>query len=1173
MRWVVLLFLLWPLQAVSQTVDPAQTERDRSYLTGLIEDNLSGAGRQVRLEGFSGALSSRAAFDSLTIADEEGVWLTIRNGAMAWDRAALLLGRIAVQDLSAAEIDLPRLPIPTPAKVTPEATPFALPNLPVAVEIGSISAKKVRLGAEVLGQAAEVSLEGSMRLADGGGETRLSVTRLDGLRGRLSLQAAYANDSQEALIDLLLSEAAGGISAGLLGLPDTPSLTLSVAGVGKIDDFTADVLLGTAGAERLTGQITLSGEAAQRGFDVRLAGDVSPLLPLEYRDFFGASAKLTAQGRRSATGMLQLRQFDLRTGAAAVSGSLDLLPSGLPERFDLAATLGLPGVKAPVVLPVRGPKTALRGGTVSLAFDRARGDGWRLRAELNDLQIGQDRLARVGLDGSGRIGQPRNGSATVGGTLAFSATGLHPENAALAQALGPFVTGAARFFWQSGQPLSVPTLRLATRDFEANGRFSLAKDGRLSGQMAADHRSLKSLSALADRQISGSVSAKINGYYDALSGGFDGQATAAAQDLTLDQPQADALLRGMAQIDLSARRDETGLLLRDLVAKGVGLSLTASGKLSQANNDLQASFTLPDLGRLGPGHAGAISAQAALSGATGARQLTLVGQGRDLRLPQAELGKILAGQSDFSLALSETVAGFRLADFVIATPQLSAKASPQDALGKTLAVEARLANMALLTPDFPGPLGISGLVTDLGTGFGLDLRGTGPGGTDATVKGTLAANFSAVDLTLSGRTETALANAFIAPQSVRGALVFDLALRGKPGLAALSGQAAGRGLRLVAPTLGQALETVDLQARLENGRVQLTAEAQVEGGGRVSLSGPVALLPPFDANLSVLLDRARLRDPALYDTRISGRLSIDGGLAGNLRIGGALDLAQTELRIPSSGFGGATEIPQVKHLHEPAAVHATRMRAGLIAAESEARRGPRKTVALDILLSAPQQVFVRGRGLDAELGGALRLGGTTAAIVPTGEFSLLRGRLDMLGKRFALTEGQVALQGALVPWVLFRATTEQADVAITLTLEGEATQPNLQIVSIPDLPEEEVLALLLFGRGLGSLSPMQAAQLASAVATLAGKGGEGIVSRLRTGFGLDDLDIGADEGGNATLRIGKYLSENVYSNVAVDSDGKAEVTLNLDVTPNLTARGAVGSDGDSSLGLFFEKDY
>jgi translocation and assembly module TamB len=33
------------------------------------------------------------------------------------------------------------------------------------------------------------------------------------------------------------------------------------------------------------------------------------------------------------------------------------------------------------------------------------------------------------------------------------------------------------------------------------------------------------------------------------------------------------------------------------------------------------------------------------------------------------------------------------------------------------------------------------------------------------------------------------------------------------------------------------------------------------------------------------------------------------------------------------------------------------------------------------------------------------------------------------------------------------------------------------------------------------------------------------------------------------------------------------VSLNLDITESLTAKGTLGSDGDSSIGIFFERDY
>jgi Uncharacterized protein conserved in bacteria len=109
---------------------------------------------------------------------------------------------------------------------------------------------------------------------------------------------------------------------------------------------------------------------------------------------------------------------------------------------------------------------------------------------------------------------------------------------------------------------------------------------------------------------------------------------------------------------------------------------------------------------------------------------------------------------------------------------------------------------------------------------------------------------------------------------------------------------------------------------------------------------------------------------------------------------------------------------------------------------------------------------------------------------------------------------------------------------------------------------------LIFGRDLQSISPLQAVQLAGAISTLAG-GGNGAVDQLRQNFGLDDFDVTTDEQGNAALRAGRYLSENVYTDVTVSSTGGTEINLNLDITDEIVAKGGVDQDGDTGIGIFF----
>ena len=199
--------------------------------------------------------------------------------------------------------------------------------------------------------------------------------------------------------------------------------------------------------------------------------------------------------------------------------------------------------------------------------------------------------------------------------------------------------------------------------------------------------------------------------------------------------------------------------------------------------------------------------------------------------------------------------------------------------------------------------------------------------------------------------------------------------------------------------------------------------------------------------------------------------------------------------------------------------------------------------------------------------------GVALASVPIGSFGLIRGRLSLLGKRFEITEGNVALEGAMAPYLHFVATTDNADISVSIVIDGPASSPTIHFTSSPSLPEEEVVSQLLFGRGLSSLSAFQAVQLASTVATLTGRGGDGLVSRLRSSFGLDDLDVQTGENGNLALKAGKYLTSNVYTDITVGGDGTTELNLNLDLSKHAKVRGTVEAAGNTGIGVYFERDY
>ena len=82
-----------------------------------------------------------------------------------------------------------------------------------------------------------------------------------------------------------------------------------------------------------------------------------------------------------------------------------------------------------------------------------------------------------------------------------------------------------------------------------------------------------------------------------------------------------------------------------------------------------------------------------------------------------------------------------------------------------------------------------------------------------------------------------------------------------------------------------------------------------------------------------------------------------------------------------------------------------------------------------------------------------------------------------------------------------------------------------------------MLARLIFNRGINELSAFQIAQLAAAAAELAGGGNTSLLGSLRAATGLDDLDVVTDSEGNAAVRAGRYIQDNIYLGVEAGERG------------------------------------
>src|SRR5690606_29904178 len=146
-----------------------------------------------------------------------------------------------------------------------------------------------------------------------------------------------------------------------------------------------------------------------------------------------------------------------------------------------------------------------------------------------------------------------------------------------------------------------------------------------------------------------------------------------------------------------------------------------------------------------------------------------------------------------------------------------------------------------------------------------------------------------------------------------------------------------------------------------------------------------------------------------------------------------------------------------------------------------------------------------------------------------GGITLIRGTLGFAGRSFELEDGgSLRFNGGdpTNPTLAISAQGDVEDVDISINLSGSAGNPRVTFSSMPALPQDEIMARILFGNSIGELSAIQAVQLASSLNALRGGGG-GLnpLGVLQSATGIDRLRIlGADEeaGRGTSVALGKY---------------------------------------------------
>jgi len=1257
LRWTLLLLFVLislPVLALVGVLAWANTEGGQARLAALAASQVPG----LTIEGLHGPLPAMVGAARITMADADGVWLTIEEARLALDYSALLHRVLRIEAVEAGRVEISRPPLPSDTP-PPESQPPSegvlprLPSLPVTIALDRLTVRRVDIGAPVMGTPAALAISADARLGDGTLRASLAVQRLDAEgHATLDLRLSPAEDRLHAKASV--REGPDGLVATLLQQPGQPlALDLSLDGPASgaaLDLKTSlgpDLDLSVAGTVRASPDgaagAALDGTARLQAL---LPADVAPLaekVAFSLRADLDKNRRVTVERldlRAPAATLSTTGQANLSTETMAFQLSLELLEA---ERFrplvpeavhwrSVNANAQIGGTFAEPSIALRVSPEELGTGTPQADALLGPAPRLALRAALPGPHFDSElEGAAAGLSARGSLAAE---------TIALDAR-LSVPNLAV---LGTGSEGALEADLHVDGPRSDPDLTLNAR----SGRIEAA--GKVLERLAVTAIVRRPASApTADVRASGEIEGlpiSVN-----IRGRPDGQAMHFEEGVALLGPArlvlagrlepAGPLFEGTAHLEVS----DLAPLGRLAGQTGLGGRLGLEASFARAPDGEQSFDAKLDAPRLDyAGNDGSLRATAsgtpsaldwsvqgrAPEGSLSGRgKVSAIDGGRRLDLESLEaqsLGETLRLTAPTYIALDAN-GGVRIPGLTVALGrggrlQAAGRWGPERAeLTATVAslplslagrfapdlrpegvVSAELrATGPVAQPEIRGTVQATGLKVGADWGRGLPVASVRAEGrllgqsaqlraeVDAGAGGRLTASArlprgfaptSPLEASLDGNLNLApLASPFLAAGADRfvGRLAVALRAEGTVGAPVLAGRAT-----LSDGDYRNALYGVrisNLNGSIAGGGSRLVIErleGRTAGNGTISVAGTVDTgAAGFPADIRITARDARPVVSDLVTATLGADLRLQGPITGGGTLSGEVRIQAAEIRIPDKI---PASVPTLTNVREVGRLPNGRGRPRPQPAAAPAPSGP--PLNLDVRIRAPRGVFIRGRGAEVELGGDVTVGGTVAAPLPSGGLTVRRGTLDILARRLTFRRGTITFaSGTLIPQLDLQAQSTVNQTEVSVFIRGTPAAPEVTFSSVPELPQDEVLAQLLFGKATSRLSPFELAQIAAAVAELTGVGGggPGVLDKLRSALGLDRLGVGSSTGtsNSPTVEAGRYVAPGVYLGVRQGTTGgQTGVGVQVEITPRLKLEGetATGPAGDR-LGFSYELEY
>jgi len=377
----------------------------------------------------------------------------------------------------------------------------------------------------------------------------------------------------------------------------------------------------------------------------------------------------------------------------------------------------------------------------------------------------------------------------------------------------------------------------------------------------------------------------------------------------------------------------------------------------------------------------------------------------------------------------------------------------------------------------------------------------------------------------------------------------------------------------------------EMQARVLFAGERLTIERMHVGSrsGSLQLTGWIetagTTLRQLDLSLQAK-DFTAMRT-AMIEAIISSDLSVRGSLD-DMKATGTVTVPRARVTVKDLPTGGVKEV-QPWQLTVPG-VYGPGPQA-VMASHGDATRPARDEAPLpflqaDLRLDLPRNVWIHAPGTAIELSGDIHV--TKARHQPfvlSGSASTVRGFASLYGKKFVLEEGHIIFTGSpeINPQLDVKVTHQVSNYQVMAVVAGRALTPKITLSSTPELPQADIVSLLVIGKTTERLTSTERNSLSSQVGQFAGDfvAGqlEGIVGES---LGLDTVGVTAGEGlGLGSVSVGRYVTQDIFLTYEREfsGDGGNKVGVEYSINPNLKLKGSSSDTGESAVDFLWRKDY